>query len=46
MKLTVTVKLQPTPEQAAALLDTLERANAACQHHQPYRLGKQDIRPV
>src|SRR5690242_3452012 len=29
MKLTVTVKLQPTPKQTAALLDTLEQANAA-----------------
>ncbi len=29
MKLTAQVKLQPTPEQATALLDTLERANAA-----------------
>jgi putative transposase len=29
MKLTVQVKLQPTPDQAAALRDTLERANAA-----------------
>jgi IS605 OrfB family transposase len=28
MKLITTVKLQPTPDQAAALLDTLERANA------------------
>ncbi len=28
MKLIATVKLQPTPAQAAALLDTLERANA------------------
>ena len=30
MKLTAKVKLQPTPEQHQALLDTLERANAAC----------------
>jgi IS605 OrfB family transposase len=29
MKLTITVKLQPTPDQAAALLATLEQANAA-----------------
>ena len=29
MKLTVQVKLQPTPEQAVALLRTLELANAA-----------------
>lgn len=30
MKLTAKVKLNPTPEQAAYLLQTLERANAAC----------------
>lgn len=30
MKLTAQIKLQPTPAQAAALLRTLERANAAC----------------
>ena len=30
MKLTAKVKLQPTPEQHASLLATLERANAAC----------------
>jgi putative transposase len=30
MKLTVAVKLLPTPEQAALLRETLERANAAC----------------
>lgn len=30
MKLTATVKLQPTPEQAGGLRETLERANAAC----------------
>lgn len=30
MKLTLMVKLQPTPEQAAALLETMERFNAAC----------------
>lgn len=30
MKLTAKVKLQPTPEQHQALLETLERANAAC----------------
>ena len=30
MKLTATVKLLPTPEQATLLKDTLERANAAC----------------
>lgn len=30
MKLTVVVKLQPTPERADALRETLERANAAC----------------
>lgn len=30
MKLTAKVKLQPVPEQHQALLDTLERANAAC----------------
>jgi|RhiMetdeSRZDD1v2_1073273.scaffolds.fasta_scaffold782686_2 putative transposase len=29
IKLTAQVKLQPTPLQAAALLDTLQRANAA-----------------
>lgn len=32
MKLTVAVKLRPTPEQAAALRATVERANAACDH--------------
>jgi len=30
MKLTATVKLQPMPEQADVLRETLERANAAC----------------
>lgn len=30
MKLMVSVKLHPTPEQANALVQTLERANAAC----------------
>ncbi len=30
MKLVAQVKLQPTPEQASALLQTLETANAAC----------------
>lgn len=30
MKLTLMVKLQPTPEQSAALLETMERFNAAC----------------
>lgn len=30
MKLTAKVKLEPTPEQHKALLETLERANAAC----------------
>jgi putative transposase len=30
MKLTAKVKLQPTPAQHASLLQTLERANAAC----------------
>src|SRR5437773_9689535 len=30
MKLTLTLKLLPTPDQAAALLATLERFNAAC----------------
>lgn len=30
MKLTINLKLQPSPEQHAALLATLERANAAC----------------
>lgn len=30
MKLTINLKLQPTPEQHAALLATIERANAAC----------------
>jgi IS605 OrfB family transposase len=30
MKLTAQVQLQPTPEQAAFLLETLEAANAAC----------------
>lgn len=30
MKLTAQIKLQPTPEQSAALRATLERANAAC----------------
>ncbi|MBX6722590.1 MAG: transposase [Dactylosporangium sp.] len=30
MKLTLMVKLQPTPDQAAALLETMERFNAAC----------------
>ena len=30
MKLTVSLKLQPTPEQAQALRDTLETVNAAC----------------
>lgn len=30
MNLTLMVKLQPTPEQAAALLETMERFNAAC----------------
>jgi IS605 OrfB family transposase len=30
MKLTATVKLQPTIEQCSLLLETLERANAAC----------------
>lgn len=30
MRLTIQVKLQPTPEQAALLHQTLERANAAC----------------
>lgn len=30
MKLTAKIKLQPTPEQYAALLQTLETANAAC----------------
>lgn len=32
MKLTATVKLLPTPEQRQSLLETLERANAACQY--------------
>ncbi|MBI3962870.1 MAG: IS200/IS605 family element transposase accessory protein TnpB [Deinococcus sp.] len=32
MKLTACVKLQPTAEQAHALRQTLERANAACNH--------------
>jgi IS605 OrfB family transposase len=32
MKLTAQVKLLPTPEQADALKQTLERANAACQY--------------
>jgi putative transposase len=32
MKLTVTVRLRPTPEQAATLRATVERANAACDH--------------
>lgn len=32
MKLTAMVKLQPTPEQHQALLETLETANAACDH--------------
>jgi hypothetical protein len=30
MKLTISLKLQPTCEQHTALLATLERANAAC----------------
>jgi IS605 OrfB family transposase len=30
MKLTVAVKLQPTPDQASFLRETVERANAAC----------------
>jgi hypothetical protein len=30
IKLTAQVKLQPTPEQSAALLRTIETANAAC----------------
>ncbi|MER3403680.1 MAG: transposase, partial [Armatimonadota bacterium] len=30
MNLTLTVKLQPTDEQHAALLETMERFNAAC----------------
>jgi len=30
MKITVAVKLQPTPEQAPSLVATMERANAAC----------------
>ncbi|MBW7959804.1 MAG: helix-turn-helix domain-containing protein [Candidatus Promineofilum sp.] len=30
MKLTAKIKLQPTPEQHAVLLQTLETANAAC----------------
>lgn len=30
MNLTLTVKLQPTPEQSAALQETMERFNAAC----------------
>ena len=30
MRLTIQLKLQPTPEQASALKRTLERANAAC----------------
>lgn len=30
MNLTLMVKLQPTPEQSAALLETMERFNAAC----------------
>jgi hypothetical protein len=30
MKLVATVQLKPTPEQAKALYDTLERCNAAC----------------
>lgn len=32
MKLTAKVKLQPTPEQRDTLLQTLERANAACDY--------------
>ncbi len=32
MKLTIAVKLQPTQEQAFFLHETLERANAACDH--------------
>ncbi len=32
MKLTIQLKLQPTPEQAAALKRTLETANAACDY--------------
>lgn len=32
MKLTATVKLLPTPQQAEALKDTLETANAACDY--------------
>lgn len=32
MKLTARVKLLPNPEQAAALLETLERANEACNY--------------
>lgn len=32
MKLIAQVKLQPTEEQAGALLDTLEKANAACNY--------------
>lgn len=32
MKLTIAVKLQPTPEQAVLLRETTERANAACNH--------------
>ena len=32
MKLTVQLKLQPTPEQADALRRTLETANAACDY--------------
>jgi predicted transposase len=32
MKLTAKVKLQPTPEQHQALLETLEQANAACNY--------------
>lgn len=30
MRLTIQLKLQPTPEQASALKRTLERANEAC----------------
>src|SRR5450759_5063328 len=36
MKLTATVKLQPTPEQAQSLRETLERANDAANYVSEY----------
>jgi putative transposase len=44
MKLTIQLKLQPTPEQAAALKRTLETANAACDYISQVAFSTQTFR--